>query len=183
MNEIGSWLHTLWLVGLVVLMWAALWCAWKILAWLQPRFWPPARRQERYRMRLRKTRDELRRDRVAEESSVASRLSMEERRAAWAMGSPGGSCLKEGKTVVIPPPLTEEEVEEALNIPAGPSLRLNVRPSIASTAVSPGTEPTPAPMTSTPRTGEGSNSTRQPGPGTSSKNTGGPGLPWSRTTP
>jgi len=43
--------------------------------------------------------------------------AMAQRRAAWAMGSPGGSCLKEGKTVVIPPPLTEEEVEEALHIP------------------------------------------------------------------
>jgi len=93
------------------------WLLFFLLRWLQPRFWPPARRQERLRIRLRKTKDELRRDRVAEEGSLGSRLSVKERRAAWAMGSPGGSCLKEGKTVVIPPPLTEEEVEEALHIP------------------------------------------------------------------
>jgi len=81
-------------------------CAWLLffaVRWLQPRFWPPARRQERYRIRLRKTREELRQARKAEEASVAAYLSMGERRAAWAMGSPGGSCLKEGKTVVIPP--------------------------------------------------------------------------------
>ena len=29
--------------------------------------------------------------------------AMAQRREAWAMGSPGGSCLKEGKTVVLPP--------------------------------------------------------------------------------
>jgi len=90
------------------------WLLFFLLRWLQPRFWPPARRQERLRIRLRKTKDELRRDRVAEEGSLGSRLSVKERRAAWAMGSPGGSCLKEGKTVVIPPLPPEEEYDERL---------------------------------------------------------------------
>ena len=59
-------------------------CAWLLFFavwWLHPRFWPPARRQERYRIRLRKTRKELRQARKAEETSLASRLSVEERRA------------------------------------------------------------------------------------------------------
>jgi len=60
--------------------------AW-FLAWMrrlpQLAFWPFNRRQERYRIRLRKTRDELRRDRVAEEVSVASHLSVGERRALY----------------------------------------------------------------------------------------------------
>ena len=81
-------------------------CAWLLFFavwWLHPRFWPPARRQERYRIRLDKTKDELRRDRVAEEASLASRLSVPERRALHS--------------------LTLEEMEEAFHIPrTGPSL-------------------------------------------------------------
>jgi len=94
MDNLGS-------IGLAVfgLFWGtlALFGAWRMLAWLQPRFWPPARRQQRHRIRLRKTKDELRRDRIAEERSVGSRLSVKERRALHS--------------------LTDAEVEEALHIP------------------------------------------------------------------
>jgi hypothetical protein len=74
-------------------------CAWLLffaVRWLQPRFWPPARRQERYRIRLRKTREELRQARKAEEASLASRLSVKERRALHSLGpSPAGSPTME----------------------------------------------------------------------------------------
>ena len=150
MNEIGSWLHTLWLVGLVVLMWAALWCAWKILAWLQPRFWPPARRQERLRIRLRKTRDELRRDRVAEETSVASRLTALEE---WADSQYRGRPFWEWKAMNRQNPLSPEEVEEALHIPqTGNSLDGSW----------PGTTP-PADQESIESTSSPSSSVRAPG--------------------
>jgi len=74
-------------------------CLWPLLyaaQWLRRRFWPPARRQERYRIRLRKTREELRQARKAEEASLASRLSVKERRALHSLGpSPAGSPTME----------------------------------------------------------------------------------------
>jgi len=142
-------------------------CAWLLyflLRWLQPRFWPPARRQERYRIRLRKTKDELRRDRVAEETSVASRLSAGERRALHR--------------------LTDAEVEEALPIPqtgsslraAGPSPTPSAEPSGESMVVRVDMGPTLPPTISILRTEAGSKSTKRPGLRSSSGNTGGPGI-------
>jgi len=105
-------------------------CAWLLyflLRWLQPRFWPPARRQERLRIRLRKTRDDLRRDRVAEETSVASRLSVGERRALnyYKRAHPDWTEAERGRALSLlreaGRPLTLAEVERAFHIPQMPS--------------------------------------------------------------
>ena len=83
---------------------------------------------------------------------------------------------------LLTPPLTLEETEEAFHIPAGPSRRLNAKPSGASTDARVDMGPTLPPTTSTPRTEDGSKSIVPPGPATSSECTAGPGDQWSRTT-
>jgi len=76
------------------------------------------------------------------------------------------------------PLLTPEEVQELFSIPqadAGPSLRLNARPSPELPSVNLATDGTRPPTISTPKTVAGSSSTRQRGQTSSPGNMAGPG--------
>jgi len=114
-----------------------------MFAWMrhlpQLAFWPfNRRREEALRMRLLKMRDELRRDRIAEEASVGSRLSVPERRALSR--------------------LTDAEVEEALHIPRTPS---SLR-APSSAATTPPADPLSIESTSSPSSSVRAHGTRAP---------------------